>query len=186
MQLVLQAERNSVEDTNAVAAQEDIFLEMPPLHYTSAALFLTTLGPTAITWQLSGGTTRTWEPQRFHGILFCCKMKQLRFAEAVLLQLNSKSTLKLRGQFLLWRSRADHLTFFKAKEAVWPPRTSLTGILLRWMDLTAIGRKLPRGSGPSSRVSFSLIRPLSVVPDTTVPTPYAKESKTIIGVTQSC
>lgn len=118
------------------------------------------------------------------GFSMRCEMWQLRFAEAVSSQLNSKSTLKLGGWFLFLGSRADHLTFFKAKEAVWPPRTSLTGILLRWMDLTAIGRKLPRGSGPSSRVSFSLIRPLSVVPDTTVPTPYAKKEKTVIGVTQ--
>lgn len=76
------------------------------------------------------------------------------------------------------------LTFFKAKEAVWPPRTSLTGILLRWMDLTAIGRKLPSGSGPSSKVSFSLIRPLSVVPDTTVPTPYARKQTPVTRVIQ--
>ena len=67
------------------------------------------------------------------------------------------------------------LTFFSAKEAVWPPRTSLTGMRLRWMDLTAIDRKLPKGSGPSSSVSFSLIRPLSVVPDTTVPTPCRED-----------
>ena len=67
------------------------------------------------------------------------------------------------------------LTFFRAKEAVWPPRTSLTGMRLRWMDLTAIDRKLPKGSGPSSSVSFSLIRPLSVVPDTTVPTPCRED-----------
>lgn len=121
---------------------------------------------------------------RFYGISFHCKVRQLRFAETALLQLNSESTRKLGGQLLFWGSRGDHLTFFKAKEAVWPPRTSLTGILLRWMDLTAIGRKLPRGSGPSSRVSFSLIRPLSVVPETTVPTPYAKKEKTVIVVTQ--
>lgn len=88
------------------------------------------------------------------------------------------------GQLLLWGCRAALLTFFKAKEAVWPPRTSLTGILLRWMDLTAIGRKLPRGSGPSSRVSFSLMRPLRVVPDTTVPTPCTEKETTAGRFTQ--
>lgn len=72
------------------------------------------------------------------------------------------------------------LTFFSAKEAVWPPRTSLTGMRLRWIDLTAIDRKLPKGSGPSSRVSFSLIRPLSVVPDTTVPTPCQGEEPSLL------
>lgn len=76
-----------------------------------------------------------------------------------------------RGE--LWVLRT--LTFFSANEAVWPPRTSLTGMRLRWIDLTAMDRKLPKGSGPSSSVSFSLIRPLSVVPDTTVPTPCREE-----------
>lgn len=62
-------------------------------------------------------------------------------------------------------------TFFSAKDAVCPPRTSLTGILLRWMDLTAMGMKMPRGSGPRSSVSLSRIIPRNVVPETTVPTP---------------
>lgn len=69
-------------------------------------------------------------------------------------------------------------TFLRAKDAVWPPRTSLTGILLRWMDLTAIGMKVPSGSGPKSNVSLSRIIPRNVVPDTTVPTPYQERTKT--------
>jgi hypothetical protein len=35
----------------------------------------------------------------------------------------------------------DLLIFFKAKEAVWPLLTSVTGIRLRWMLLTAIDIK---------------------------------------------
>lgn len=62
-------------------------------------------------------------------------------------------------------------TFLRAKDAVWPPRTSLTGILLRWMDFTAMGMKVPSGSGPKSSVSLSRIIPRNVVPETTVPTP---------------
>lgn len=64
------------------------------------------------------------------------------------------------------------LTFLRAKEAVWPPRTSRTAIRLRCILLTAMGMKWPRGSGPSINVSFNLITPFRVVPDTTVPTPY--------------
>ena len=67
-------------------------------------------------------------------------------------------------------------TFFRAKDAVWPPRTSLTGILLRWMDLTAMGMKVPSGSGPKSSVSLSRIIPRNVVPETTVPTPCQRRS----------
>lgn len=66
----------------------------------------------------------------------------------------------------------ERLTFFRAKEAVCPPRTSLTGMRLRWMDLTAKGMKAPRGSGPRSSVSLRRINPRKVVPDTTVPTPW--------------
>lgn len=66
-------------------------------------------------------------------------------------------------------------TFFRENDAVCPPRTSLTGILLRWMDLTAMGSNEPIGSGPNSRMSFSRINPRNVVPETTVPTPCAKE-----------
>lgn len=62
-------------------------------------------------------------------------------------------------------------TFFRANEAVWPPLTSFTGIRLRWIDFTAIEMKLPKGSGPSSMVSFRRMSPRKVVPDTTVPTP---------------
>lgn len=62
-------------------------------------------------------------------------------------------------------------TFLRAKDAVWPPLTSFTGILLRWIDLTTMGMKLPRGSGPSSMVSLRRMSPRRVVPDTTVPTP---------------
>lgn len=62
-------------------------------------------------------------------------------------------------------------TFFRENDAVCPPRTSLTGILLRWMDLTAMGSNEPNGSGPNSRMSFSRIIPRNVVPETTVPTP---------------
>ena len=65
-----------------------------------------------------------------------------------------------------------NLTFFSANEAVCPPCTSSTAILLRWMLLIAMGWKWPRGSGPSIRISFKRITPLSVVPDTTVPTPF--------------
>lgn len=72
------------------------------------------------------------------------------------------------------------LTFFRAKDAVWPPRTSLTGILLRWMDLTAMGVKVPSGSGPNSRVSLSRINPRNVVPDTTVPTPCQENTQTVL------
>jgi|LakMenEpi03Aug12_release.lakeMendotaPanAssembly.Ray.scaffolds.fasta_scaffold554752_1 hypothetical protein len=41
-------------------------------------------------------------------------------------------------------------TFLRANEAVWPPRTSLTGIRLRCMLLIAIGINCPTGSGPRS------------------------------------
>lgn len=68
-------------------------------------------------------------------------------------------------------------TFFRAKDAVWPPRTSLTGILLRWMDLTAMGMKVPSGSGPKSSVSLSRIIPRNVVPETTVPTPCQRKGQ---------
>lgn len=39
------------------------------------------------------------------------------------------------------------------------------------MDFTAIGVKVPSGSGPKSSVSLRRITPRNVVPDTTVPTP---------------
>lgn len=71
-------------------------------------------------------------------------------------------------------------TFLREKDAVWPPRTSLTGILLRWMDLTAMGVKVPSGSGPNSRVSLSRINPRNVVPDTTVPTPCQENTQTVL------
>ena len=35
-----------------------------------------------------------------------------------------------------------------------------------------MGMKLPKGSGPSSIVSFRRMSPRKVVPDTTVPTPW--------------
>lgn len=64
-------------------AQEETLLAMPLLCYASPTLFLVTLGPTAITWQLSGGATGTQDPQRFYGILMHCEVRQLRFAAAV-------------------------------------------------------------------------------------------------------
>jgi len=67
-------------------------------------------------------------------------------------------------------------TFFRAKDAVCPPRTSLTGILLRCIDFTAIGMNVPSGSGPKSRVSLSRINPRNVVPETTVPTPCQQKT----------
>lgn len=73
-------------------------------------------------------------------------------------------------------------TFLRANEAVWPPLTSFTGILFRWIDLTAIGMKLPRGSGPSSMVSFRRMSPRKVVPDTTVPTPWRYKHDTAFGI----
>lgn len=73
-------------------------------------------------------------------------------------------------------------TFLRANEAVWPPRTSFTGILLRWIDLTAMGMKLPKGSGPSSIVSFRRMSPRKVVPDTTVPTPWDTNTNTTHGL----
>ena len=63
-------------------------------------------------------------------------------------------------------------TFFKAKEALCPPLTSVTGNLFRWMLLTERGWKWPRGSGPKRSVSLQVIVPFIVVPDTTVPTPW--------------
>lgn len=70
-------------------------------------------------------------------------------------------------------------TFFRAKDAVCPPWTSLTGILLRWMDLTAMGMKVPSGSGPRSSVSLRRIIPRNVVPETTVPTPCQQRDVTL-------
>lgn len=67
-------------------------------------------------------------------------------------------------------------TFFSANDAVCPPWTSLTGILLRWMDLTVMGMKTPSGSGPKSSVSLSRINPRNVVPETTVPTPCQEKT----------
>lgn len=69
MQLVLQAERNSVEDTNAVAAQEDTFLAMPPLHHIHICSTIPHyLGshcyyPAAVRWnnQDMGTTEVTWD-----------------------------------------------------------------------------------------------------------------------------
>lgn len=77
--------------------------------------------------------------------------------------------------FLTFLPICPSQTFFRENDAVCPPRTSLTGILLRWMDLTAMGSNEPSGSGPNSRMSFSRINPRNVVPETTVPTPCAKE-----------
>lgn len=74
------------------------------------------------------------------------------------------------------------LTFLRAKEAVWPPRTSRTAMRLRCILLTAMGMKWPRGSGPSINVSFNLITPFRVVPDTTVPTPYKPFNIVIISI----
>ena len=51
------------------------------------------------------------------------------------------------------------LIFLRANEAVWPDLTSVTGIRFRWMDLTAMGLKWPKGSGPNNRVSFIRIVP---------------------------
>jgi hypothetical protein len=62
-------------------------------------------------------------------------------------------------------------TFFKAKDAVCPPLTSLTTMRFLWMLFTAMGMKCPSASGPRRRVSFRRITPFRVVPDTTVPTP---------------
>jgi hypothetical protein len=70
---------------------------------------------------------------------------------------------------------AHWLTFFRAKDAVWPPLTSLTTMRFLWMLFTAIGMKCPSVSGPSKRVSFRRITPFKVVPDTTVPTPCVKQ-----------
>ena len=67
------------------------------------------------------------------------------------------------------------ITFFKAKDAVCPPLTSLTTMRFLWMLFTAIGMKCPSASGPRRRVSFRRITPFRVVPDTTVPTPCVKQ-----------
>jgi len=78
------------------------------------------------------------------------------------------------------------LTFLSENEAVCPPRTSSTGMRLRWMLLMTMGRNWPRASGPSSRVSLSRISPLRVVPDTTVPTPCcSKRAYCLYGRTDS-
>lgn len=63
------------------------------------------------------------------------------------------------------------LIFFRAKEAVCPPRTSRTGMRLRWMDLMGIGIKSPSPLGPRSSVSLTRMTPFRQVPDTTTPTP---------------
>lgn len=68
-------------------------------------------------------------------------------------------------------------TFFKANDAVCPARSSFTGILFRCIVLTVIGWNCPKGSGPSSRTSFSRMVPRRHVPDTTVPTPYNKKDR---------
>jgi len=62
MQLVLQVEKNSVNTIPRplmLAAQEETFLAMPLLCYTSPTLILVTLGPTAVAWQLPGRATGT-------------------------------------------------------------------------------------------------------------------------------
>lgn len=65
----------------------------------------------------------------------------------------------------------DRLIFLRAKLAVCPALTSFTAMRFLWMLLTAIAWKWPNGSGPSIKVSFSLMTPFRVVPETTVPTP---------------
>ena len=45
--------------------------------------------------------------------------------------------LTMTMPFLIWLL----LIFLSAKDAVWPDLTSVTGIRLRWIDLTAIGLK---------------------------------------------
>ena len=67
-------------------------------------------------------------------------------------------------------------TFFSANEAVWPPLTSVTGSLLRWMLLIGTGMNSPREVGPSSSVSLSRITPCIHVPEITVPTPYGNNN----------
>ena len=73
-----------------------------------------------------------------------------------------------------------HYTFFKAKEALCPPLTSVTGNLFRWMLLTERGWKWPRGSGPKRSVSLQVIVPFIVVPDTTVPTPWKGQKNIMV------
>lgn len=67
-------------------------------------------------------------------------------------------------------------TFLRAKEAVWPLRTSFTGSLLRCIDLIAAGMKLPSELGPNMRISLTLMTPFIVNPETTVPTPFKKSN----------
>ena len=76
----------------------------------------------------------------------------------------------------------DHAltTFFNANEAVWPPLTSETGNLLRWMLLIGTGINSPREVGPSNRVSLSRITPCIHVPEITVPTPCGKQVDILI------
>ena len=69
-------------------------------------------------------------------------------------------------------------TFLSANDAVWPPRTSFTGIRFRWILFMAMGMNCPRGSGPRSRVSFIRIAPCKVVPEITVPTPCGERAVT--------
>ena len=69
------------------------------------------------------------------------------------------------------------ITFLSAKEAVCPPRTSLTGSLFLWMPLMETEKKSPREVGPSRRTSLTLITPCIHVPDTTVPTPWYQRER---------
>ena len=69
------------------------------------------------------------------------------------------------------------VTFLSAKEAVCPPRTSLTGSLFLWMPLMETEKNSPREVGPSRRTSLTLITPCIHVPDTTVPTPWDQRER---------
>ena len=88
-------------------------------------------------------------------------------------------SIKEDGITQVIKEQMSLLTFFKAKEAVCPPRTSLTGIRFRWMLLMTIGTNWPTGSGPSRSESFSRIVPRIVVPETTVPTPGTEYESSI-------
>ena len=69
------------------------------------------------------------------------------------------------------RMQLNYFTFLSAKEAVCPPRTSVTGSLFRWTPRIETGMNSPMEVGPIRRTSFIWTTPCMHVPDTTVPTP---------------
>jgi len=78
----------------------------------------------------------------------------------------------------LLRRRSGVVTLRRGHGSVFPilmqavcPATAIRhGSLLRWIEPTATGKKLPSSDGPSNRLSPSFTVPDRTVPPTTVPT----------------